>query len=281
MERIFARTDLASEALKQHASSIDGVEAEEMRIHGFPVSRVHILSDAAADALGMPRGRYLTLELDKFVNRRESSFTDAALCLSELLRGFDELKTARSFLIACLGNPEVTPDALGPDAADSIIVTRHLKSSMPEAFASFSSVSVLRTGVLGTTGIESAATIRSVCDAVKPDCVLVIDALASGELSRLCRSVQICDSGISPGSGVGNDRSALNSELLGVPVLAIGVPTVIDAAVFTDDEAARGLFVTPRNIDELVRSCAKLIAYGIDLAVHPGLSIDEIELLVE
>lgn len=285
MERSFARTDLAAEALMQRLSAaaelIPGAEAEEKTMYGFPVSRVSIISDDAAKAIGKPKGKYLTLELDKYVNRREASFSDAALCLSELLRSFDEIKSAKSFLVACLGNKDITPDALGPDAADSIIVTRHLKSGMPEAFAGFSSVSVLRTGVLGTTGIESAETLRAVCRAVDPGCVIAIDALASGELRRLCRNVQICDSGISPGSGVGNDRSALNRELLGVPVIAVGVPTVIDAAVFTDEDSAKGLFVTPRNIDELIRSTAKLIAYGINLAVHEGLSLDDVEMLIE
>ena len=113
---------------------------------------------------------------------------------------------AQSYLIACLGNRAVTPDAVGPLTADGIIVTRHLKSSLPQDFAAFSSVSVVRPGVLGTTGIESAQAIRSMCELVRPDCVIAVDALASGEMRRLCRNIQLCDTGISPGSGVGNDR---------------------------------------------------------------------------
>lgn len=281
----FARTDLASEAFRQRFSdevtTISGISTGRDTVHGFPVSHVSVESDEASEAIGKPKGRYLTLELDKYVNRREGTFSDASTCLSELLRSFPDIKNADSYLIACLGNKAITPDSLGPDAADSIIVTRHLKSGMPEAFAAFSSVSVLRTGVLGTTGMETASTLQAVCGSVKPDCVIAIDALASGELDRLCRNIQICDSGISPGSGVGNDRSALNSGLLGVPVIAVGVPTVIDASVFTEDESAKGLFVTPRNIDELIRSTAKLIAYGINLAVHDGLGIEDIEMLIE
>ena len=139
----------------------------------------------------------------------------------------------------------------------------------------------MRTGVLGTTGIESADSLKAICEVVKPDCVIAVDALASSDLSRLCKTIQICDSGIAPGSGVGNDRAQLNAEALGVPVIAMGVPTVIDAAAFTDEETAKGLFVTPRNIDELVASVSKLMAYSINLALHQGLTVEDVDILVE
>lgn len=282
MQSKYARTDLADE-MRGHfeGRSIDGVSFSESEKNGFKITEVDITNDSGADVLCKPIGKYLTLELDSFLKRTENSFDTAVNLVSDMLKSFDSVKNSDSFLIACIGNPAVTPDAIGPNTADSILVTRHLKQNLPEEFAVFSSVCLARTGVLGTSGIESAAQIKSLVGETKPDCVIAVDALASGDLRRLCRNIQICDSGISPGSGVGNDRAELSRAYLGVPVIAIGVPTVIDASSFTDDEAAKGLFVTPRNIDEEVRSISKLTAYGINLALHKGIGISDIELLIE
>ena len=282
MQRSNVRTDLASEVVQRpENASLAGLELNEERICGCRVTAVKINGGEASKVLCKPIGNYLTLELDEYIRRRENSFSDAANALSQLMRRFAEIQNAQSFLVACLGNRAITPDAVGPEVSDSLIVTRHLKQSLPQEFAALSSVAVLRTGVLGTTGIESAQSLKALCGLVQPDCVVAVDALASGELDRLCRNVQICDSGIAPGSGVGNDRAELNRESLGVPVIAVGVPTVIDAAAFCADESAAGLFVTPRNIDELVRSVSKLVAYGLNLALHPGLSIADVDMLVE
>lgn len=282
MQRSNVRTDLASEVVQRpENASLAGLELNEERICGCRVTAVKINGGEASKVLCKPIGDYLTLELDEYIRRRENSFSDAANALSQLMRRFAEIQNAQSFLVACLGNRAITPDAVGPEVSDSLIVTRHLKQSLPQEFAALSSVAVLRTGVLGTTGIESAQSLKALCGLVQPDCVIAVDALASGELDRLCRNVQICDSGIAPGSGVGNDRAELNRESLGVPVIAVGVPTVIDAAAFCADESAAGLFVTPRNIDELVRSVSKLVAYGLNLALHPGLSIADVDMLVE
>lgn len=282
MQRSNVRTDLASEVVQRpENASLAGLELNEERICGCRVTAVKINGGEASKVLCKPIGNYLTLELDEYIRRRENSFSDAANALSQLMRRFAEIQNAQSFLVACLGNRAITPDAVGPEVSDSLIVTRHLKQSLPQEFAALSSVAVLRTGVLGTTGIESAQSLKALCGLVQPDCVIAVDALASGELDRLCRNVQICDSGIAPGSGVGNDRAELNRESLGVTVIAVGVPTVIDAAAFCADESAAGLFVTPRNIDELVRSVSKLVAYGLNLALHPGLSIADVDMLVE
>lgn len=282
MQRSNIRTDLASEVVQRpENASLAGLELNEEHICGCRVTAVKINGGEASKVLCKPIGNYLTLELDEYIRRRENSFSDAANALSQLMRRFAEIQNAQSFLVACLGNRAITPDAVGPEVSDSLIVTRHLKQSLPQEFAALSSVAVLRTGVLGTTGIESAQSLKALCGLVQPDCVIAVDALASGELDRLCRNVQICDSGIAPGSGVGNDRAELNRESLGIPVIAVGVPTVIDAAAFCADESASGLFVTPRNIDELVRSVSKLVAYGLNLALHPGLSIADVDMLVE
>ena len=239
MQKTYARTDLAAEASARLETPVEGVSSEELTVRGCRVSKVEITSPAGADAIGKPEGKYLTIEMEEYVSRRALSFSDCANALAELLRGFDAVSNSKSFMIACLGNRAVAPDAVGPATADSLIVTRHLKDSLPEDFASFSSVAVLRTGVLGTTGVESAQTVRSMCELVQPDCVIAVDALASGEIGRLCRNIQICDTGISPGSGVGNDRAAINAEYLGRPVISVGLPTVVDASAFTQDEAVR------------------------------------------
>lgn len=184
MQNKFARTDLAAEAVGRLDRAPEGVFADTLSLHGCEVSRVVISSEAGAEALGKPMGKYLTLEMADYVTRRGQSFPDCAAALRDLLKSFEAVERAQSFLIACLGNRAVTPDAVGPLTADGIIVTRHLKSSLPQDFAAFSSVSVVRPGVLGTTGIESAQTIRSMCELVRPDCVIAVDALASGEMRQ-------------------------------------------------------------------------------------------------
>lgn len=280
------RTDLAAEQREllrgdaAYADEIPGVRAETEDRRGFSVTTVDVLDQAGSEALCKPVGRYVTLELDALIRRAENSFTDAAEVLAEILRGVLRPDMGAGTLVAGLGNVAITPDAVGPLAADSVLATRHLKEQMPEDFAGFAPVAAVRTGVLGTTGIESAELLRSVCGGISPSRVIAVDALAAGDLGRLCRNVQITDAGITPGSGVGNDRAALCEATLGVPVVAIGVPTVVDAANFTDDESAKGMFVTPRDIDTSVKDTAKLIGYAINLALHEGLTIADIDMLL-
>ena len=279
---INVRTDVASEALRIAAgaagkvSSLEGVRAAEETLHGFSVTSVEIFDETGAKALSKPIGKYFTLHLPDFTDRGGSGFPAAAQTVAELIRRCLPAKFD-SALIAALGNPDITPDALGSLTAAYTIVTRHLKGA--PGFDCFRSAAVCRTGVLGTTGIESAAQIKLLAQALRPDCLIAVDALAGADAARLCRSVQICDSGIAPGSGVGNDREPLCRGTLGIPVIAVGVPTVIDAAVFGVD-GTEGLFVTPRNIDSVVRRAGRLIAYGVNLALHDGLTVADIDMLV-
>ena len=185
-----------------------------------------------------------------------------------------------SVLVVGLGNRAITPDAVGPDAIDSVMVTRHLREQLPEHFGQFRSVAALAPGVLGTTGVESADMIRALADRLHPDAIIAVDALACAELDRLGRTVQLTDTGITPGSGVGNDRTGLSRDTLGIPVAAIGLPTVIDAGGFSDDPRAAQMFVTPRDIDAVVRDAAKLIGYGINLALHDGLTIGDVDMFL-
>ena len=280
-----ARTDLASEAHRLWRQSekscreLPGVKLREMHMEGLPVTAVEILDSRGVEALEKPVGKYFTLELEKRFDRGSPGFPAAARALSRLIRQCLPDSYER-VLVAALGNPDITPDALGPLCASHVIVTRHLKQALPEDFCAFREVSLCRTGVLGTTGMESAAQIHSLCQRFRPDCVIAVDALAGADSSRLCSTIQVCSSGIAPGSGVGNDREALSKESLGIPVVALGMPTVIDASLFSGEETLASYFVTPRSIDTSVRNGGKLIAYGINLALHKGLRLEDVDLLV-
>lgn len=275
------RTDLAAEQreLTAGAGELKGVRANTQTRGGFDITTVEILDADGEKALCKPIGKYVTLGLEPLMCRTSEAFEDAAELLAELIRSLLPSDDGKGTLVAGLGNDEMTPDAVGPLAVNSVIATRHLKRGMPEDFAAFTTVSAVKPGVLGATGIESAELLRSACRAADPARLIAVDALASASLDRLCRTVQLTNAGIVPGSGVGNNRAAVNQKSLGLPVLAIGVPTVVDAAAFSDSPDAAGMFVTPRDIDASVRDVAKLIGYGINLALHDGLTVADIDML--
>ena len=281
----YGRTDLAAEAhrLWQHneelLSTCPGIRAEHEQLSGCSVSCVEILDENGEALLHMPAGRYYTVSLPPLYHRSAPDFSSLVSAISALIRRCLPEAAPSTVLIVALGNPDITPDAVGPLAAQHILVTRHLKNNT--MFHSFCSTSLCRTGVLGTTGMESALQIRSLCSSIHPDCLIVIDALAGVDPEGLCRSVQISDAGIAPGSGVGNDREAISERSMGIPVVSIGVPTVVDAASLTQDDTVPSLFVTPRDIDVAVRQLGRLLGYGVNAALHPSLSIADMELLLE
>ncbi|MBE6956197.1 MAG: GPR endopeptidase [Ruminococcaceae bacterium] len=288
------RTDLALEAKElwqESAGATDllpGVEAETHLCHGFGVDRVRIVNQQGARALGKPEGYYITLTLDGLAQREEDAFRRAVWAVADQLAPFvAHLPPRAPVLVACLGNRAITPDAIGPLVHQNTLITRHLVSQAPEQFGSFRPVSGLSAGVLGTTGVESGHLIAAVCRSIDPACVIAVDALAARGIHRVCRTVQLSDTGIVPGSGVGNHRTALNRETLGVPVIAVGVPTVVDGATLAADltgahpaEEAKSLMVTPRDIDARVAELAKVVGFGIDLALQPGLTIEDLELFL-
>lgn len=278
---INGRTDIASEAHRDYkkGKALPGVSAKEETLNGFPLYSVEIINEDGAQALRKPVGKYYTLEPERFFERGSDSFAPAAQAVAQLIKNCSDGLTPSSVLVAALGNPDITPDALGPLTASHLIVTRHLKHSGDPIFSSFHSLALCRTGVLGTSGIESALHIKTLCALLKPELVIAVDALAGSDPARLCRTIQVNSAGVAPGSGVGNDREELSLDYLGVPVVGIGVPTVIDSELFGSGSNTH-MFVTPRNIDSLVRSAARLIGYGIDLAVHDGLSIGDIDMLI-
>lgn len=279
--------DLAQSSCRAE-KAMDGVEYRQEMRHGVKVHTMNICSENSANALCKPIGQYFTMSLGKIQKRHDAGFQDCVICAANLLR--ELLHQPKSCLVACLGNPNITPDAIGPICANYLMVTRHLKTTMPDVFSDFSSVSVICPGVLGTTGIESATMIQSAVSAIQPDVVIAIDALAAASIDRLCNTIQICNSGIEPGSGVGNHRSPLNLETLGVPVVSAGIPTVVNAATLIEGltgecpeqgrASAANMMVTPREIDTLVHDSAKLLAYAINLALHPKLTLNEIDFFV-
>ena len=283
------RTDLALDrwelAGESELCDMEGVDCRTHRVHGIRVQSMIVKTADAAKTLCKPAGKYETISLEKVIKRCDDGFIDGAKCVGESLRKL--MPSCDRVLIACMGNPNITPDAIGPLCADSLMVTRHLKAYMPKEFAGFREVSVLCPGVLGTTGIESAAIVKGAVEAAKPECVIAIDALAARSMDRLCNTIQICNTGIEPGSGVGNRRYALNKETLGVPVIAAGVPTVVDAGTLIydltgcpPDKQSRTMMITPREIDSIVAHTAKLLAYGINFALHPDITLEEIDLFV-
>ena len=287
------RTDLALEAhalfrAAQKDDAIDGLTLTERTRRGCAVTTVTVEGEAAARALGKPRGTYVTLDL-RALSPEDPAY--AALALRDELRALLE-GTVDTALVVGLGNRTMTPDVIGPRAADHVPATRHLKGCA--TFDALADVSVLPPGVLGTTGLEAAELVRGAVETVRPDLIVAVDALASQSLGRVCTTVQLTDAGIVPGSGVGNHRRALTRETLGVPVLAVGVPTVVDAATLAlldevgadlpDPAALRGqgsVMVTPRDIDARAEQLARVVGFGVGLALQPSLSLDELRALIE
>ena len=288
------RTDLAVEAIENHktAAALPHVRQSDRTLEGFAVHEVRILSEDAAREIGKPQGRYLTLELDALIRREEDAFPRACKALSTLLRELMPHPNDGPVLIAGLGNRMITPDAIGPQTADHVIATRHLVAQSPAIFADWRPVSALAPGVLGQTGVETGEVICGVLDRVRPAAVIAVDALAAGRLSRLLRTVQLADTGITPGAGVGNARAALNEKTLGVPVIAVGVPTVVDGATLAHeissqlgqpacealDDLSQPVMITTRDIDREIADISRMIGYAVNMALHPHLSVADIDL---
>lgn len=281
------RTDLAVEMIDEDAASLPkGIRRKLRKSSACSITEIIVADAVAGLRIGKTRGRYITVETDRLSASPEDFDEQVANIAAEIisLKGSDR-KTA---LIAGLGNADITPDALGPLVISQIIATRHLHDVLPEGhdLKQLNRVSAIAPGVLGQTGIEAAEIIKSLCEVAKPDCVIVIDALACSDVSRLGTTIQLTDTGISPGSGVQNRRKELSEATVGVPVIAIGVPTVIDMHTIVEnitgnppDKHLPNMMVTPRDVDKLVERTARLIAYSINKAVQPMLSIEDITAL--
>lgn len=278
------RTDLAVEAhelSRGEAKEIDGVKLVCAEHGAIKRTVVDILDERGEKALGKRKGRYITIDapdLKYSLDDYESVCKMLADDLREMCGG------AERTLVVGLGNRDITPDALGYEAVSSLIITSHIKKHMPGTLdEGYTSVSAITPGVLGTTGIETVDIVKGVAKKAEPEVIIAIDALAGADISRVCSTVQISDTGIAPGSGVGNHREGLNRESLGVKVIAVGVPTVIAAELISGKalpEEFGHLMVTTKDIDLVIKRMSKTVANGINMALHKNLTFRDIESIV-
>ena len=279
------RTDLAIEMSGGENEDIKGVEKEYNEQGDIKITTVKITSVEGERATGKPMGEYITLEFPPIYKICDFSVLEKTVisALERLLKGKRE-----NILIAGLGNTEITPDAVGPLTARGILATRHISGQFAEdiGLKGLKSVSVITPGVLGQTGIETAELIKGAISAVRPDVLIVIDALTAGSAERLFRTIQLCNTGISPGSGVKNSRQEISEKNLDIPVIAVGVPTVTDADTLAleltgkEPEKESNMFVTPKDVDLLVDRISEILAQALNLFLQPEIDRDIISRLV-
>lgn len=300
MDNAFPRTDLAvelKENIVKDVNSIKGVRFdEEKKNNDIKVTTVIIEDENAVKIMRKPIGTYVTIESNKLDEEdefaKDNLVKELANNINKVCNGFDN----KSVLVVGLGNKDITPDKLGPMVVDNLCITRHLFFNKEECFVQNNNkmpiVSALSPGVMAQTGMETSEIIASVVDRTKPDLVIAVDALAARSLSRLISTVQITDTGITPGSGVGNHRNAITKDTIKVPVIAIGVPTVVDATTIVKDtmtkylqkwefqgeeidafvnemeiETSNGLIVTPKNIDDQIKQISFAVAKAINICI--------------
>ncbi len=288
------RTDLAIEAREIAGESIGGVDFEEYSRGGMKLSRLTVKNDRAKQALGKDVGTYITVELPSLTDNFSDTDERIQIIGTEIRR---LLPVNGLLLVAGLGNMDITPDSLGPKAGQRVLATRHIQGEIARASGldRLRPVAVVQTGVTGQTGIETGEYLLSIVKAVKPGAVIAIDALASRRLERLGRTLQISDAGLSPGAGVGNHRTKICRETMGVPVISIGVPTVVDVQTLAGDllgnryyfqdasslePDGRQMIVIPREIDLLTERASRLIAFALNAAIQDRFSLSELVALM-
>ncbi|WP_317368358.1 GPR endopeptidase [uncultured Tyzzerella sp.] len=322
MKNYSIRTDLAievTEMLTQETDDnhIEGVELYVDNVDDIEISWVNIKNEKGQETMGKPIGNYVTIESEAMKENDVITHEKITDIFSKNLIKLCSLNENSTILIVGLGNWNVTPDALGPKVISKVLVTRHIRDTLPkEIDKGVRPVSAISPGVMGITGIETAEIVKGVVDRLKPDIVIAIDALATRKTSRINATIQMSDTGIAPGGGMGNKRKILNKETLGVPVIAIGVPTVVDAGTLVNDtidlmidslvnEIKGGkefyqmlkdldkeekynlinnvlnpytgnLFVTPKEVDATIERLAKIIANAINIAMHPSIDFNDI-----
>lgn len=282
------RTDLALEARELFLKSADikdKILSSKNKKDNIIIQSVEILDERTSQVIKKPVGKYITLESEDFKLSDPALIKNASYVLKEELLNILKTISYKTILIVGLGNRNITSDALGPQVISKVMVTRHLKEYMPEHIDDdIMPVSAISPGVLGITGIETNDIISAVCKKVNPDLVFVIDALASSSPKRIATTIQITDTGINPGSGVGNNRKEISKNSLGIPVIAIGVPTVVDlvSVVSPSDKNnfEKDFFVTPKEIDRLIENLSKIIANGINLSLHNNIDLEYIEAFI-
>lgn len=315
------RTDLAIETRemleKEENDNLGGVEVETKEEEDISITHVKILNEKGSKAMGKPIGNYITIESEKMKQNDVSCHEEIMHIAAKNIAKLAKIDDKSVVLVVGLGNWNITPDALGPKVISKVLVTRHLWGSLPEEIdESVRSVAAISPGVMGITGIETGEIIKGIVDRLKPNLVIAIDALAARKFSRINATIQMSDTGVSPGAGVGNKRMELSEKTLGVPVIAMGCPTVVDAATLVNDTMDRmldemiaqtekgsafyemlngmdkeekyqliteilnpyvgNMFVTPKEVDAVVDRLANIIANSINIAIHPGITMEDI-----
>ena len=284
------RTDLAIEARELAGDRVAGTDYREYRENGMKISRLTVKTQRAGQLLGKDAGTYITVEMPSLTD----NFTETDERIKTIGREIRRLLPVNGLLlVAGLGNEEITPDSLGPKTGARVLATRHITGELARAAGldRLRPVAVMNTGVTGQTGIETGEYILSVVKRIRPNAVIAVDALASRRIERLGKTVQISDAGISPGAGVGNHRTRINKETMGVPVIAIGVPTVVDAQTFAGDllsdsavrrsavlpdRNVRQMIVIPREIDLLTERASRLLAFSLNAAMQNAFDLREL-----
>ena len=316
------RTDLAIEARelieKDYPKEIPGVEVDVDKSEDIKITRVKIKTEEAVDIMGKPIGDYVTLEVPRLREKDVILQEEVSKNFADEIMNLTHLSDNAATMVIGLGNWNVTPDSLGPKVVEKLLITRHIIDESEEGNTErkLGSLCAFSPGVLGITGIESGEIIQGVVEKIKPDLVIAIDALASRSMSRVSTTIQISNTGIHPGSGIGNKRMAITEENLGVPVIAIGIPTVVDAPTMANDtidmlldtliaQTQEGssfynllkqtdkvekyrlikevispfvgnLMVTPKEIDTIIEDLSRILAGGLNTALHPGITFDEV-----
>lgn len=324
LQQFNIRTDLALEA-KEMAETpgggpIPGIVSEVTEDNGITITQLHVQNEQGSQAIGKMQGQYVTIEVPELRNQDTELQDRVATAFAKHFEQFLErlgINKMAKVLIVGLGNWNVTPDALGPLVVENVMVTRHYFELMPDQVApGYRPVSAIAPGVLGITGIESSEIVQGIAERSKPDLIIAIDALASKAIERVNTTIQIADTGIHPGSGIGNKRKGLTKEILGVPVIAIGVPTVVYASTIVNNtiemmrnhiESHKGdtnhifgmmnqmpeqerlqlvrevlsplghdLLVTPKEIDQFIEDIANIIASGLNASLHDAVDTDNV-----
>ncbi len=265
------RSDLPIENCINAAEELVGAEWEQDEQEDeITISTVRIQTKEGEKRLHRPKGLYVTLECPHIRENQLEIHERIINGLTEIWKRFLEpINPNGKILIIGLGNREVTADALGPQVVEQILVTRHIRELLPEDWkAKLSEVSALAPGVMGQTGIETGEIVEGLVEAVKPDAVIAVDALAAGALERLVSTIQICNTGIQPGAGMGNRRRELSQQTLGIPVFAVGVPTVMDIGSLAEGEEHEAYFATPKDMDVVLKRVSLMIASSLNRVLH-------------
>ena len=316
------RTDLAIEAHEiytqtENETKVPGVKIDIEQHGKITVSRVRVLNHEGEKAINKPAGNYITVEIPELIHKTETLYEQTVKTVTNELSKLLKIKHGDLVLVVGLGNRNITADALGPMVVSQLLITRHLFQLMPEELENgIRPVCAISPGVLGLTGIETGEILKGVAQRVKPDLLIVIDALASRKLERVSTTIQLSDTGLTPGSGIGNTRMAINEKTLGIPVIAIGVPTVVDAATMANDtidlvidrlmsqagensefysilknldreekyslihevltKEYTNLVVTPKEVDEIIEDISEIIANSINVSLHESVTLDDI-----